>query len=57
MKANSHVPLKKICSQVGVDPKQARRFLRTSRKRPTGRWAWPPKQAAAVGSLLKKEFS
>jgi|SRR5579863_2571073 len=49
------VPLKKVCAQANVDPKVARRILRSKGKKPAGRWEWTPEDVPAVVELLKIE--
>ncbi len=49
------VPLKKVCSDIDVDPRIARRILRAKDKRPAGRWEWKPEDVPAIQELLKAE--
>lgn len=55
MKSVTTVPLKKVCSEAGIDPRTARRILREDQERPSGRWAWPQSKVPAIIRLLKKE--
>lgn len=49
------VPLKKICAELDIDPKDARRALRSSKiEKPGGRWEWPKDQVDAVKEAIKK---
>lgn len=47
------VPLKKIASNAGIDPRVARRILRAQGAKPKGRWEWDAKGAAEVEKVLK----
>lgn len=49
------VALKKVCSEANVDPKLARRILRSKGQKPGGRWEWPKGEVAKIVALLKKE--
>ncbi len=49
------VSLKKVCADANIDPRLARRILRTKGKKPGGRWEWNPKDVAGVVELLKVE--
>jgi hypothetical protein len=49
------VPLKKICGEVNVDPKIARRILRSKGKKPGGRWEWAQAEVEGVKKLIKEE--
>jgi len=49
------VPLKKICSDVDIDPKLARRALRSAKiDKPGGRWEWPKDQVEKIKAILIK---
>lgn len=49
------VPLKKICSDVDIDPKLARRALRSAKiDKPGGRWEWPKDQVEKIKAILVK---
>lgn len=49
------VPLKKICSDVDIDPKDARRALRAAKiDKPGGRWEWLPADVPAIKKILEK---
>jgi hypothetical protein len=47
------VPLKKICAEINMDPKMARRILRSKGGKPSGRWEWPADKAKEIIALLK----
>lgn len=47
------VSLKKICQDADLDPRVARRLLRSKGKRPTGRWEWDPKDVPEIVAFLK----
>jgi hypothetical protein len=49
------VPLKKICADINIDPKIARRILRAKGKKPGGRWEWPQAEVEATKKLIKDE--
>lgn len=49
------VPLKKICADIDIDPKLARRILRSKGKKPGGRWEWEAKEVDDVKKLIKDE--
>lgn len=49
------VPLKKICAEVKIEPKLARRILRSKGKKPGGRWEWEAKDVDGIKKLLKEE--
>lgn len=50
------VPLKKICSEVDIDPKDARRALRSAKiDKPGGRWEWPKEDVDRIKQVLIKE--
>jgi hypothetical protein len=48
------VALKKVCAEANVDPKLARRILRSKGAKPGGRWEWPKGEVAAIVKLLKE---
>ena len=52
------IPLKKICTEIDIEPRIARRLLRLAKKEPLaqvdGRWEWPKDKAPEVSSLLKR---
>lgn len=54
------IPLKKICSDLNLDPKIARQILRGEKvERPSGRWEWLPAEVDAVKKTLevkRKEY-
>ncbi len=50
------VPLKKIASKVGIDPRVARRILRAQGSKPKGRWEWDAKGAIEVERVLKSSI-
>lgn len=47
------VSLKKVCAEADIDPKLARRILRSKGAKPGGRWEWKPDEVAGVVKLLK----
>jgi hypothetical protein len=49
------VPLKKICADINIDPKLARRILRSKGKKPGGRWEWEQKEVDSIKTLLTTE--
>lgn len=49
------VPLKKICADINIDPKLARRILRSKGKKPGGRWEWETKDVDGIKTLLTTE--
>jgi len=49
------VPLKKICADINIDPKLARRILRSKGKKPGGRWEWESKDVDGIKTLLTTE--
>lgn len=49
------VPLKKICADIDIDPKIARRILRAKGAKPGGRWEWPADQVEATKKIIKEE--
>lgn len=55
---NGMIPLKKICIDIGIDPRVARRLLRKSKDdagaTTEGRWEWPPERVSTVSALLKR---
>jgi hypothetical protein len=47
------VPLKKLCSEVDIDPKDARMILRKKKvEKPGGRWEWAKDEAEKVKAIL-----
>lgn len=52
------VPLKRICTDLDIEPRVARRLLRGAKKEPLaqvdGRWEWPKAQVPEVSALLKR---
>jgi hypothetical protein len=50
------VPLKKVCANVDIDPKIARRILRSNGGKPGGRWEWSKEEAAKIEVLLKTKY-
>lgn len=55
-KANGAIPLKKICQQLKLDPKMARRKLRAAGLRghdPKARWEFTPAQAKKAKAVLQ----
>lgn len=48
------VPLKKICADIDVDPKIARRVLRSQGTKPGGRWEWPADQVEKIKKTIKE---
>lgn len=48
------VSLKKVCSEAGIDPKLARRILRSKGAKPGGRWEWKADDVPGVVKLLKE---
>lgn len=50
------IPLKKICAEVDIDPKDARRCLRSKKiEKPGGRWEWTAERAKEIKAILCKE--
>lgn len=49
------VPLKKVCAGINIEPKLARRILRSKGAKPGGRWEWPEAEVANVQKMLKDE--
>lgn len=50
------IPLKKICAEVDIDPKDARRCLRAKKiEKPGGRWEWTKERAEEIKVILRKE--
>lgn len=49
------VPLKKICADIDIEPKIARRILRAKGKKPGGRWEWKKDEVDAIKKMLKNE--
>lgn len=54
MEKAARIPLKKVCANVDIDPKIARRVLRERMKRPNGRWDWTLAQSKKVEAILLK---
>lgn len=52
--AKGLVPLKTVCAGINVDPRIARKVLRSSKdvKREDGRWEWPKDQVAKVQAVI-----
>lgn len=50
------IPLKKICGEINVDPKLARRLLRAEKSipRPEGRWEFDPKDVERIKKLISQ---
>lgn len=47
------VPLKKICADLGMEPRIVRRLLRDAKvDRPDGRWEWPAAEAKAISERI-----
>lgn len=57
-----HVPLKAICRDIGVDPREARVLLRSLARsgklvhEPQGRWEWPPNEVLDVKKQIQKNI-
>lgn len=51
-----YVALAQVCKDVGVDPHDARAFMRKKKMKPEQGWQWLPADVPAITSLLKKEF-
>lgn len=50
------IPLKKLCADVDIDPKDARRCLRAKKvEKPGGRWEWTPERAEEIKVILRAE--
>ena len=54
--AKDRYTLKDLCMEIGMEPSQARRLLRSSgQKTPSGGWVWDsPKEVEGVKRFLKK---
>jgi len=50
------VPLKKVCAAANIDPKIARRILRSKGQKPGGRWEWSKEEAPKIEEILKAEY-
>lgn len=48
------VSLKKVCADADIDPKLARRILRSKGKKPGGRWEWTKEDAPKIVEMLKE---
>ena len=51
------VPLKEVCRQAGVEPRQARAILRAQLGKADGRWEWAEKEVAKIVKILKEAKS